>query len=470
MDDAIWAEEIAEITESEVEGSNQIGSSNGTNQDLDRFEEDFLNDPFSDKASENGTVGLPKHVIDSSEPTSLRLQNEATLPRNELGPLTGPSKHGMQQMTESQYKQQYQSDDGIPQPLLSTGIVSNALPQNNFLSNPQGIANSLEAVQTMLNLPVNMPQGVSANMGDLSNQQVQMNTTAASIPQEKTMQPPILSDPHFSIPMPQVVNSTMGNPSIQQQKHVSGSNNNTNPWNYQGQTINSAAPLNPPAIPPSAGKSIELLDDEQRNTGLKRPRSELQSTEKLPVAPAHASYEARDGYIPDWMKKRSSRQGTSITPGISIPEYRQPSSSQPSIQRQAMMQKKSQQEPYFVTLPPNFVPTWRLLVPPKQIKRREHKKFELSLLNLKEFTITGLPITFEGPPSSIAGLRKKIKEIAREYGNAVYERDKDGGEGRWKIPLVRLQLIDEKNFNQCPSNFWTSFHAGGLPIVLLVFE
>jgi hypothetical protein len=101
-------------------------------------------------------------------------------------------------------------------------------------------------------------------------------------------------------------------------------------------------------------------------------------------------------------------------------------------------------QPRYVTLPPDFIPNWKNLLPAKSdvppMVSRERKKFQLSLLNLTEFTITGLPVSFEGPPTAIAGLRAAIKQISRDHGKATYERDSEG-EGRWRIPLGAYQAF-----------------------------
>jgi hypothetical protein len=69
-----------------------------------------------------------------------------------------------------------------------------------------------------------------------------------------------------------------------------------------------------------------------------------------------------------------------------------------------------------------------------------HKYFKLSLLNVNEFTITGLPVSYDSPPTSISGLRVPIRKISREHGKAVFDRDKeDEGPGKWRIPLGAYQ-------------------------------
>lgn len=99
--------------------------------------------------------------------------------------------------------------------------------------------------------------------------------------------------------------------------------------------------------------------------------------------------------------------------------------------------------PEYLDLPAGFTPTWKLMLPTQprhepaasQPNRSQQKYFELSLLNVNEFTITGLATRFEGPPTPVTGLRGVIKQISRDHGKAVYERDKEGGGGKWRIPL-----------------------------------
>jgi hypothetical protein len=102
-----------------------------------------------------------------------------------------------------------------------------------------------------------------------------------------------------------------------------------------------------------------------------------------------------------------------------------------------------------VPLPQGFVPTWNELVPAKQKpppqpqnqRNNERKYFQLSLLNVNEFTISGLPVAFEAPPTSISGLRVPIRQVSREHGKAVYECNKEGGPGKWRIPLGAYQAF-----------------------------
>jgi hypothetical protein len=109
-------------------------------------------------------------------------------------------------------------------------------------------------------------------------------------------------------------------------------------------------------------------------------------------------------------------------------------------QQQLPMGQLQQHPPEFLQLPEDFIPRWDQLMPvPKP--QRTFRSFSLSLLNVREFTITGLSVSYEGPPSSVAGLRADIKKMSRSCGEkAVFDRDVDGVEGgRWRIPLVRRE-------------------------------
>jgi hypothetical protein len=120
---------------------------------------------------------------------------------------------------------------------------------------------------------------------------------------------------------------------------------------------------------------------------------------------------------------------------------------------------------YFATHPSWGSPTWSDLIPrpprPPPTTALQHapgtappswKKYELSLLNVREFTIsalsTGYPFSESSSAASIQGLRVHIKQIAREHGQgekAVYERSKDPvtglTEGKWRIPLAAYQPL-----------------------------
>jgi SNF2 family DNA or RNA helicase len=96
--------------------------------------------------------------------------------------------------------------------------------------------------------------------------------------------------------------------------------------------------------------------------------------------------------------------------------------------------------PYYVTPfpPPNFVPTWKQLLPPEASNMGHalsrlppvQKIYRLSLLNVQEFTIQGLSPRHDLPPTPIHGLRVPIRQISRHHGKALYQS------GKWRIPLA----------------------------------
>jgi hypothetical protein len=104
--------------------------------------------------------------------------------------------------------------------------------------------------------------------------------------------------------------------------------------------------------------------------------------------------------------------------------------------------------PEYFALPPDFKPSWQnILPPPIKVPRtsvandRQPKAYQLSLLNVNEFTISGLPISYDARPTSVSGLRVPIRQISRPYGKAVYVQDKEEGGGKWRIPLEAYQAF-----------------------------
>jgi hypothetical protein len=71
---------------------------------------------------------------------------------------------------------------------------------------------------------------------------------------------------------------------------------------------------------------------------------------------------------------------------------------------------------------------------PKPPPSNPIKYYKLSLLNVNEFTITGLAPRLYDTPTSVKGLRKAIRRISREHGKAVWEQDAETG-GKWRIPV-----------------------------------
>lgn len=197
-----------------------------------------------------------------------------------------------------------------------------------------------------------------------------------------------------------------------------------------------------------ADEVIELSDDDDENdnninsSANKRQRLESSPIQILSPAPAAASHMGRNNHMPQWMKDNkaaNSHENTPISPQprqgpiVAAARSQMPGETQLTIPRQ--------HEPSYVNLPEDFLPTWDALLPVQKTVKTEFKAFELSLLNVQEFTITGIPTRFDGPPSSVSGLRKKIKEISKSHGKAVFDRDKEGSGGKWRIPLVRANLL-----------------------------
>jgi hypothetical protein len=90
-----------------------------------------------------------------------------------------------------------------------------------------------------------------------------------------------------------------------------------------------------------------------------------------------------------------------------------------------------------------YLPTWKRLIPRDFLSSLNEsarsitpKRYQLSLLNLHEFTITGLSVVDNTPPSSVSGLRTIIRQISRQHGKAIFEADNDSpGGARWRIPI-----------------------------------
>jgi hypothetical protein len=150
----------------------------------------------------------------------------------------------------------------------------------------------------------------------------------------------------------------------------------------------------------------------------------------------------------------------------------------PPLELESVARPDVSSEPHYISLSPTHIPTWDNPLPPVVRQQRQshshtnrYKRFELSLLNVSEFTITGLPVTLDGRPSSVLGFRKIVKEVSRAHGKAVFERDnpkqsddkndstntsstfgteqysshgenKNPDGGKWRIPLVRVSLCN----------------------------
>ena len=65
------------------------------------------------------------------------------------------------------------------------------------------------------------------------------------------------------------------------------------------------------------------------------------------------------------------------------------------------------------------------------------KVYRLSILNVNQFTISGLPPRFDVPPTSLTGLGPVIRKISRTHGKAEFDRTN----GKWRIPLGAYQAL-----------------------------
>ena len=227
---------------------------------------------------------------------------------------------------------------------------------------------------------------------------------------------------------------------------------------------------------------IELLDDEEGDTdvqvinnqkmvpsaGVKRMRpSEVSNHKPQSVIPGSTMY-GYQSQTPNYNYGRN-QYSTHIQSGDK------------RMQQQNNFKPNQASEPQYIDISPKHTPTWDNPLPPipKLSQNPTHrsnqlKHFELSLLNVSEFTITGLPVTLDGQPSSVLGFRKSIKEVSRGHGKAVFQRDNTKGQnnntnnnnnyssysmnnndnktseyldgGKWRIPLVRsLKRLDYTN-------------------------
>ena len=221
-----------------------------------------------------------------------------------------------------------------------------------------------------------------------------------------------------------------------------------------------AAPA-PPVVDPTLKRApvevIDLLDSDDEETATKpdnvqeQERKRQRLTENPSSRGAVASYNSRVSHMPDWMKyaPSSQRVGTSIIPGASLAAREtlplpKPSAlptpialptHTPGVAVAAPPPPTYEFDtPIYLHWPRGFTPTWEKLTPDPP-KQKQRKAFRLSLLNVSEFTFEGLPVTMDGPPTSISGLRSTIKSVSRDHGKAVYEKSSNGVGGKWRIPL-----------------------------------
>ena len=191
---------------------------------------------------------------------------------------------------------------------------------------------------------------------------------------------------------------------------------------------------------------IELLDDDdEQNTSdgqlneAKRPR--LENNEQVSSA-AMAAYQGR--VLPSWMQKSSNKPAptTASVPSLKPSPYA--SSAAPSATPQPVFVKNAVLNvPHFIDFPAGFVPTWGQLLPstaqPQPLTAhtaRGPRIYNLSLLNVKEFSIEGLPSFPDGPPTPVTGLRKPLRQICRSH-----QVKPEYSNHRWRIPLAAYHAV-----------------------------
>ena len=201
----------------------------------------------------------------------------------------------------------------------------------------------------------------------------------------------------------------------------------------------------PPRItPPSPFEVIDLLDSDDDNDGDDvddDASKSIQATAKPPAAKRQrmegAPAAKRDATLQTQVLVSNAMPYNALIshPSVNQQNYR------PMGQSQCVDNYK---DPIYLDAVPGFVSCWKEIMPTEPIPNAPQKmrSFQLSLLNVSEFTITGLRVGDEinGYITSLAGLRSHIKHISKGHGNAYYERDEDG-DGKWHIPLGAYQAL-----------------------------
>ena len=223
-----------------------------------------------------------------------------------------------------------------------------------------------------------------------------------------------------------------------------------------------------PVQQPQGQEVIELLESEASDGNQEKNQAKKQRTDEYLNVPGQqqglGSVQLAQS-LQQIFQAVGGGRGVPIQPGASIPEvaaqpntiastgpppsYQAPNYPASSYQapvpgyQAPSFQVNQLEKPVYVSLDSANLPTWRTLVPapvsyrqpPPTDVRSNQRRFRLSLLNVNEFTITGLPTYMDGPPTPLTNLRTSIRQISRDHGKAVYDRNKEGGGGKWRIPL-----------------------------------
>ena len=331
---------------------------------------------------------------------------------------------------------------------------------------------------------VNLQQVTPTDQSYTTKESGQMDATSSRNGEEDDLTPvPFQQDPLQQISPPNPASSAQypqhENVSAQPQQH-----------HQQQATLDNQEEIMPP-IPekshndkkrPAESQVIDLLDSDEEDdnaeelgsaANVSQHAAAAEETAKRQNTQAFQAYQKRVNNMPQWMQghKRPAIPPTTIIPGASLGIPQNISSAASTLQQdlQAIVHRNTPENylPVYVDVGDNFAPTWYNLMPPdppapprKPSGDNTAKKlFQLSLLNCREFTIEGLPVSWSGPPTKVGGLRKVIKTISREHGgNATYDKEND----RWRIPLEAYEafvgyLADDKliSLNKIPRTHLT---------------
>lgn len=212
----------------------------------------------------------------------------------------------------------------------------------------------------------------------------------------------------------------------------------------------------PPNVFSRPVDDVEIIDVSDGNGngsssdgGRKRkwPMQEGNSRSAPGVAAAQASALARAQHMPGWMNY-TQHAAPQQQPMMSRPPAYPMTNQQPKyVQRQS---RQPMLEPVYISMNSGYVPTWKKMVPrgflAARKQREQHasqkKCYALSVLNVSEFTISGVSPDGYSEPTSIKGLRSHIRQVSREYGKPAFERDTDSIDGgKWRIPLGAYQAF-----------------------------
>lgn len=206
------------------------------------------------------------------------------------------------------------------------------------------------------------------------------------------------------------------------------------------------------------------------------------------------AFQHRKDHVPDWMKQHKKQPPIPIRSSSSSRSdqmYKQPSLTQsnPTLPSASSTLRRphsfafrnNDHNQYYnfptttkfqmIRLPQGFVPTWKRLLPNDEAAAAAHYKlnksshstsmttsamtitverrcFQLSLLNINEFTIIGLPTRPDGPPTSLEGLRIPIRKISKSHGKAIFDQGAASTSAGGAVDAALLDDNDNNNNNE----------------------